>query len=94
VFVPTVAPKVQLPTVATPEEFVTAAAPVMEPPPLPTLKPTGTPLIGLPLWSLTITEGGVATTDPAVPLRLVDVLAVSVVATDGAAGSPPPPHEN
>jgi hypothetical protein len=95
VFVPTAAPKVQLPTVATPDEFVTAAAPVIEPPPLPTLKPTATPLMASPLWSLTNTDGAVGTVAPAVPLRLVDVLAVSVVATDGVTGSPPlPPHEN
>jgi hypothetical protein len=95
VFVPIAVPKVQLPTVATPEELVTAEPPVSEPPPLATMKLTETPAIGFPVWSLTITEGGVATADPAVALKLVEEFAVSVVATGGGAEvSPPPPHES
>jgi hypothetical protein len=94
VFVPMLVPRVQPPTVAIPEELVVAAAPVTEPPPVPTLNATGTPLIGLPFWSLTKTEGWVATAAPAVPVRLVAELAVRVVATGGGVDSPPPPQEN
>jgi hypothetical protein len=83
VFVPTVVPKVQLVTVATPDEFVTAGEPVTEPPPLAT-KVTETPAIGFPFWSFTRTDGGVVTAVPAVPLRLVAEFSVSVVATGGA----------
>jgi hypothetical protein len=48
VFVPAVVPRVQLPTVAIPDEFVTTEALEIEPPPLPTRNPTGTPAIGFP----------------------------------------------
>jgi hypothetical protein len=48
VFAPAVVPRLQPPTVAIPDEFVTTAAPETEPPPLPTTNPTATPAIGFP----------------------------------------------
>jgi hypothetical protein len=61
VLVPAVGPMVQLPTVAIPAEFVVADAELTVPPPPITVKVTLTPLTGLPLASLTMTLGGVAT---------------------------------
>jgi hypothetical protein len=66
VFVPTVAPSVQLPTAAIPLAPVVAAPPVIDPPPDATANVTATPLTGFPFASLTCTDGGVATADPAI----------------------------
>ena len=68
VLLPAVAPKVQDPRVAIPKLFVVWVAPVIEPPPVATAKVTLTPLTGLLLESFTITDGAVATADPAVAL--------------------------
>ena len=62
--VPTVLPRVQLVTVATPDPFVmivAGPAGTMEPPPVATAKTTDSPITGLPWVSLTITEGGAPT---------------------------------
>src|SRR5947208_12087088 len=59
VFAPTVVLRVQLPTVAMPPASVVWLAPVMLPFPGVTAKVTATPDTGLPLASLTITDGGI-----------------------------------
>ncbi len=61
VLVPAAVPRVQLPTVAMPEAFDVWWFPVKVPPPVVTANVTVTPLIGLPVASLTITEGGSST---------------------------------
>src|ERR1041384_1244313 len=60
-FAPALVPSVQLPTVAMPPAVVTGEAPVRLPPPEVTVKVTVTPATGFPNWSLTITDGAVAT---------------------------------
>src|SRR3981081_2542534 len=57
---PSPAPRVQLPTVAIPAELVVAVPPVIDPPPTVTAKVTGTPAIGDPLTSFTMTDGSFA----------------------------------
>src|SRR5207237_222284 len=66
VFWPAAVPSVQLPTAAMPLALVVWLAPVMLPLPVATAKVTATPGTGLPLASLTITEGGMGTAVPAV----------------------------
>ena len=66
VFVPAVAPSVQLPAAAMPEALVVAAAPVTEPPPETTAKVTATPGTGLLLASVTSTLGAIVTAVPTV----------------------------
>ena len=56
-FAPSPAPRVQLPTVAIPAELVVAVPPVIDPPPTVTANVTGTPAMGDPLTSLTMTDG-------------------------------------
>ena len=69
VLLPEVVPKVQVGEVAIPLALVvTGADEPSKPPPDATAKMTLTPLTGLPLLSLTITEGAVLTADPAVAL--------------------------
>jgi hypothetical protein len=70
VFVPATGPSVHEPTVAMPAAFVDAVTPVTDPPPDTTAKVTDTPDVGLPLTSLTITDGGIATALPATALWL------------------------
>ena len=70
VFVPTIVPSVQPPTVAIPCAFVICVVPVMLPPPPVTVKVTVTPATGFPAASFTITAGFVATTAPTVPVTL------------------------
>src|SRR5205085_179292 len=65
VFWPAAVPSVQLPTVAMPPASVVWVAPVMLPLPGATANVTPTPGTGLPLASLTITEGGIGTALPA-----------------------------
>lgn len=66
VFAPAVAPRVQLPTVATPLAFVVCVPPVTLPPPVAAANVTLTPATALLFTSLTITDGAVATAVPAV----------------------------
>ena len=69
VLLPAVAPKVHVGEVAMPLAFVvTVVGEPSEPPPVATAKVTLTPLTGLLLESFTITDGAVATADPAVAL--------------------------
>ena len=58
---PAVVPSVQLPTAAIPPASVVAPAPVTLPLPAAAANVTATPGTGLPNWSRTLTEGGVAT---------------------------------
>ena len=92
-FAPAEGPSVQDPTVATPDASVTTVAPETEPPPLVTENVTDSPAIGDPRWSLTTTDGGGDTADPATPLIDVDELAEIVVATAGPASPPPQPRK-
>ena len=85
-FAPVTGPSVHEPTVAIPEAFVVAVSPETVPPPLTTAKVTVTPLIGDPLWSFTMTEGGGVTAAPATPVTEVAEFAASVVATGVAGG--------
>lgn len=64
VFAPAMSPRVQLPTVAMPDAFDVAVAPVTEPPPLATEKFTVVPLTGFPFASVIFTDGAVATAVP------------------------------
>ena len=80
VLLPATVPSVQLPSVAIPLAFDTALTPVIEPPPVPTEKVTGTPATGLPFASRMITLGGVATAAPAVPVVLPPLSAICVAA--------------
>src|SRR5689334_5760366 len=70
VLVPAVLLSVQLPTVAMPPTSVVWLAPVIVPFPGATAKVTATPGTGLPLPSLTITDGGMGTAVPAVTVCL------------------------
>jgi hypothetical protein len=63
-FPPTELPRVQLPTAAMPDAFVTAGEPVIDPPPEATAKFTVIPDFGLPFASRTITEGAIGTAFP------------------------------
>src|SRR5205085_2398979 len=63
VLAPAVVPRVQVPTVAMPLEFVVCSAPVTLPPPDAGANVTLTPCTGLLLASRTITEGGVPPPD-------------------------------
>ena len=74
VFVPAVVPRVQLPTVAMPAEFVVAEPPLTEPPPDATAKVTAIPETGLLFGSVTSTLGLVATAVPAVADWLLPAL--------------------
>jgi hypothetical protein len=65
VFAPAADPSVHDPTVAIPDAFVVAFAPVTLPPPVATAKVTDTPATPLPLASVTLTDGTIATADPA-----------------------------
>ena len=65
-FPPVEPPSVQLPTAATPAAFVTLVPPVMDPPPDAIANITETPGFGLPLASLTMTEGGIETAPPTI----------------------------
>jgi len=76
VLAPALVPRVQLPTVAIPELFVVATAPVTEPPPPVTEKVTSRPLTGLLLASVTSTRGAVVTAVPTVADWPVPALAV------------------
>jgi hypothetical protein len=69
-FVPVTGPRVQPPTVAIPEAFVVAVAPVTVPPPLATVKVTATSGFGFPFTSLMITDGATATALPAAAVWL------------------------
>src|SRR5947209_3054878 len=60
-FAPAVVPSFQLPTAAMPLAFVVALVPVAEPLPLATANVTPPPESGLPYWSVTSTDGAVAT---------------------------------
>ena len=64
-FAPADGPSVHDPTVAMPAAFVTAVAPVTDPPPDVTEKVTDTPDVGLPFASLMMTDGGTGTALPA-----------------------------
>ncbi len=79
VFVPAVVPRVQLPTVAMPEEFVVAEPPVIEPPPEATAKVTATPETGLLFASVTSTLGLMATAVPTVADWLLPAFRVILV---------------
>ena len=61
---PTVAPRIQLPTVATPDAFVVAGLPVTLPP-LEAVNVTWKPMSALSYWSVTCTAGAVGTALPA-----------------------------
>src|SRR5581483_11991471 len=61
VFAPAVLPTRHEPTVALPSAAVVAFAPVTAPPPLATAKVTPRLGIALPYWSVTMTDGAVAT---------------------------------
>ena len=63
---PTVVPRVQLPTVAMPLEFVAVDNPVAKPPPVATANVTDTPETGLPFASFIMTLGAVAALVPTV----------------------------
>ena len=80
VFAPTVVLRVQLPTVAMPPASVVWLAPVMLPFPGVTAKVTATPDTGLPLASLTITDGGIGTAVPTVTVCLSPALIAICVA--------------
>jgi hypothetical protein len=54
-FGPALVPRVQLPTLAKPSESVLAAGRIIDPPPEPTEKTTGTPDTGFPAPSVTLT---------------------------------------
>src|SRR5207245_6975833 len=77
-----VRPSFQEPTVATPDELVVWEPLVSEPPPDATAKVTETPETGLPNWSVTSTDGAVATIGRAscggrLPALVADVVAAS-----------------
>ena len=81
VFVPTVVPRVQDVTAATPDEFVaTVVAGRRVPPPEATAKATAVPETGLPPESVTRTEGAVATAEPAVAVWLLPAFTATVAA--------------
>ena len=84
VFGPAVTPSVHDPTVATPDASVVTVAPVIVPPPPPTVNVTGAPANGSPFWSRTITEGAGVTAVPATPETVVEVFAAIVVAVAGS----------
>jgi hypothetical protein len=64
-FAPAVDPRVHDPTAASPDASVVLFAPVTAPPPEATAQTTEMPATGLPLESVTFTEGGIATAEPA-----------------------------
>ena len=68
VFGPAMGPSVHDPTVAMPAVVVVALAPVIDPPPDATANVTATPATGLPLTSVTFTDGGGDTSVPTVEL--------------------------
>ena len=80
VFAPAVVPSVQLPTVAIPDAFVVATAPVSSPPPDATANVTDTPSTGLSFASRTSTLGAVATAAPATAVWLFPAWIVICVA--------------
>src|SRR4051812_394836 len=75
VYCPEVFGSVQPPTVAIPDAFVVAVAPVRLPAPLGMANVTGTPETGLPLASLTTTAGRVPTAVLTVAWTLVEPIA-------------------
>ena len=77
---------------ATPEEFETTCEPVSEPPPAVTAKSTVTPLIGLPLASVTSTDGGSPTAVPGAAVICVEEFA-AMAAADGPGPEESPPQE-
>src|SRR5207253_10114888 len=77
---PAVVLRVQLPTVAIPLASVVWFAPVMVPLPAATANVTATPDTGLPLASLTMTDGGIGTAVPAVTVWLFPALTAICVA--------------
>jgi hypothetical protein len=90
VFGPGTHPSVHPPTVATPELLVVAELPVVVAPPGVNTNMTGTPGIGAPRWSFTITEGNSVTGIPMSALREVREFAATLVTTGGPVVSPPP----
>ena len=81
VFAPTTGPRVQAVSVAMPAALVAiGVVGRMFPPPPVTAKATDTPATGLPLMSVTLTDGGAAAGWPAVSVCVVAELARSVVA--------------
>src|SRR5688572_12554843 len=67
VFAPVAVPRVQPPTVATPDAFVVAVPPLTEPPPEPMTNETFAPAIELLNASATRTAGATPTVAPTVP---------------------------
>jgi len=91
VFAPASVPRVQLPTVAMPDASVVALPPVTVPPPLVTVNVTGAPADGLPLASLTRTEGSSVTCVPGGAVTVVDEFAaIFAGCLPGPEASPPP----
>jgi len=91
VFAPEPAPSVQLPTVAMPDASVVALPPVTVPPPLVTVNVTGAPANGLPLASLTRTDGSSVSCVPGGAVTVVDEFAVIFAGClPGPEASPPP----
>jgi hypothetical protein len=81
VFVPAVVPRVQEVTAAIPEEFVdTVVEGRRDPPPDATAKVTAVPDTGLPPESVTMTDGAIATAEPAVAVWLLPAFTAMVVA--------------
>jgi hypothetical protein len=77
-------PRVHDVRVATPKALVaTAVTGRMLPPPLATANVTKTPATGFPLVSVTFTDGGAATTRPAVSVCEVTEFAAIAVAAAG-----------
>src|SRR5688572_25699324 len=90
--VPAVGPSVQLVAVAIPETFVeTVAGPAgtTVPPPAVTAKVTATPGTGLPLASVTLTEGGAATVLLTLALWLVTEFAAITAGAPAPIVTPP-----
>ena len=88
VLAPTVGPRIQLPTVATPLAFVVAVPPVTLPPPPVTAKVTLAPATPLPRASLSLAAGGTGTARPigeVWPLPLLVGAKSSVVAGPASA---------
>ena len=93
VFAPEPEPSVQLPTVAMPDASVVALPPATVPPPLVTVNVTGAPADGLPLASLTRTDGSSVTCAPGGAVTVVDEFAVIFAGCLPGPEASPPPHE-
>jgi len=77
-----------------PDASVVALPPVTVPPPLVTVNVTGAPPNGLPLASLTRTDGRSVTCTPGGAVTVVDEFAVILAGSlPGPEASPPPPQE-